>query len=105
MAALVNLLQNAFKFTHPHTEVTLSAYAEGDRVLVDVIDNCGGLPAGAVGMMFKPFTQSSKNKNGLGLGLSIAKRSVEASGGTLRVRDVPEVGCVFTVDLPRHGPQ
>src|SRR4029077_20622509 len=39
LAALVNLLQNAFKFTHMHTEVTLSAYVDGDRVLIDVKDN------------------------------------------------------------------
>ena len=102
LAALVNLLQNAFRFTHPHTEITLSAYADGDRVLIDVKDNCGGLPAGALEMMFRPFTQSGNNRNGLGLGLSIAKRSVEASGGVLKVRDVPGTGCVFTMDLPRH---
>jgi signal transduction histidine kinase len=105
LAALVNLLQNAFKFTHTHTEVTLSAYADGDRVLVDVKDNCGGLPAGSVGMMFKPFTQAGNNRNGLGLGLSIAKRSVEASGGALRVQDVPGIGCIFTMDLPRQNLQ
>jgi signal transduction histidine kinase len=39
LAALVNLLQNAFKFAHLHTEITLSAYADNDRVLVDVKDN------------------------------------------------------------------
>ena len=102
LAALVNLLQNAFKFTRPHTAVTLSAYAEGDRVLVDVGDNCGGLPPGAVGMMFKPFVQSGSNRNGLGLGLSIAKKSIEASGGTLRVLDLPGIGCVFTIELARR---
>lgn len=105
LAALVNLLHNALKFTRPHTEVTLSAYADGDRVLIDVKDNCGGLPAGAVGMLFKPFTQVGNNRKGLGLGLSIAKRSVEASGGALRVRDVPGVGCIFTMDLPRERQQ
>jgi signal transduction histidine kinase len=102
LAALVNLLQNAFKFTRSHTEVTLSAYADNDRVLIDVKDHCGGLPAGAQGMMFKPFKQAGSNRNGLGLGLSIAKKSVEASGGALRVRDVPGTGCVFTIDLPRQ---
>ena len=105
LAALVNLLHNALKFTRPHTEVTLSAYADGDRVLIDVKDNCGGLPTGAEGMLFKPFTQVGNNRKGLGLGLSIAKRSVEASGGALRVRDVPGVGCIFTMDLPRERQQ
>ncbi len=103
LAAVLNLLQNAFKFTHPHTEVTLHAYREGERVLIDVKDNCGGLPAGFAEMMFKPFTQGSLDRSGLGLGLSIARRSVEADGGSLTVRDVPGTGCVFTVSIP-HRP-
>jgi hypothetical protein len=102
LAALVNVLQNAFKFTHPHTEVVLHAHANADRILVDVEDHCGGLPQGFAETMFRPFTQGSYDRSGLGLGLSIARRSVEADHGTLTVRDVPGTGCVFTVDLPRH---
>ena len=102
LAALVNLLQNAFKFTHPHTEVTLHAYATGDHVLVDVKDNCGGLPEGFGETMFKPFTQNSADRSGLGLGLSIARRTVQAEGGSLTVKDVRGRGCVFTMSLPRH---
>ena len=100
LAALVNLLQNAIKFTHPHTEVTLHAYAEADRIVIDVEDRCGGLPAGFAETMFRPFTQGSDDRSGLGLGLSIARRSVEADGGTLTVRDVPRAGCIFTISLP-----
>ena len=103
LAALVNLLQNAFKFTHPHTTVTLHARAAGDRVAIDVKDHCGGLPAGLVETMFKPFTQGSADKSGLGLGLAIAQRTVEANGGSLTVRDVPGTGCVFTISLPCHA--
>jgi signal transduction histidine kinase len=102
LAALVNLLQNAFKFTHPNTQVTLHAYAVGDRVIIDVHDHCGGLPEGFADKMFKPFTQGGVDRRGLGLGLSIARKSVEADGGKLTVRDVPGEGCVFTIDLPRH---
>jgi signal transduction histidine kinase len=102
LSALTNLLQNAFKFTHSHTEVMLKAYAAGDRVFIEVRDQCGGLPAGAIDTMFKPFTQRSTDKSGLGLGLSIAKRNVEADGGTLTVRDHPGAGCIFTISLPRH---
>ena len=101
LAAVVNLLQNAFKFTHAHTEVTLHAYRAEDRVLIDVKDNCGGLPTGFADKMFKPFTQGNVDRSGLGLGLSIARRTVEADGGSLTVRDVPGTGCVFTVSLPR----
>lgn len=100
-SALGNLLQNAFKFTHPHSEVTLSAIAVGDRVLIEVEDNCGGLPPGVGATMFKPFVQGSKDRTGLGLGLSIARQAVEDNGGTLSVRDQPGKGCVFTINLPR----
>lgn len=102
LAALVNLLQNALKFTHPRTEVTLNAYAVGDRVSIDVSDHCGGLPKGSAEKLFSPFTQRSDDKSGLGLGLSIARQSVEADGGELSVQDVPGTGCVFTMSLPRR---
>jgi signal transduction histidine kinase len=102
LSAVGNLLQNAFKFTHPHTEVVLSAYATADRILIDVEDHCGGLPPGDAERLFQPFTQSSSDKTGVGLGLSICRRSVEANHGVLSVRDIPGKGCVFTIDLPRH---
>lgn len=103
LAALVNLLQNAFKFTHARTEVTLSTYAEGDDVVFDVKDHCGGLPPGAASRIFQPFVQVGENKSGLGLGLSIARRNVVADGGSLTVRDEPGTGCVFTIKLPRRA--
>jgi len=103
LAAVGNLLQNAFKFTAPRTEVTLNAYAVSDHILIDVEDNCGGLPAGDTEKMFKPFMQGSEDKTGLGLGLSIARLSVEANAGMLTVRNMPGTGCVFTIDLPRHA--
>jgi signal transduction histidine kinase len=102
-AALANLLQNAFKFSQPNTKVLLSVHAEESYVLIDVQDHCGGLPRGGAEQMFTPFTQRSGDKSGLGLGLSIARHTVEAQGGTLSVRDIPGSGCVFTIRLPRHG--
>ena len=104
LAALANLLQNALKFTHPRTEVILHAYTEGDRVSIDVSDNCGGLPRGSAEKMFSPFIQRSEDKSGLGLGLFIARQNVEADGGSLTVKDVPGKGCVFTMTLPRRLP-
>lgn len=102
-SAVGNLLQNAFKFTEQHSEVLLHAYAAGDRVLIEVEDSCGGLPEGDAERMFQPFTQGSPDKSGLGLGLTICRRSVEANGGVLSVRNIPGAGCVFTVDLPRRA--
>jgi len=102
-AAVGNLLQNAFKFTHSGTEVALRAYAAGDRILIDVSDHCGGLPWSDAEKVFMPFSQGGSDKRGLGLGLSIVRRSVEANEGILSVRDRPGEGCVFTIDLPRHS--
>jgi signal transduction histidine kinase len=102
-AAIGNLLQNAFRFTRRGTEVTLNAYATADRILIDVVDNCGGLPGGNSDQLLAPFTQSRADRRGLGLGLSIVRRSVEANHGILRVRDLPGKGCIFTIDLPRHA--
>ena len=101
LAALANLVQNAFKFTHAHSEVSLQAHGNGDHVLIEVSDHCGGLPAGAADAMFTPFTQRNGDKSGLGLGLAIARQSIEADGGSLSVRDVPGTGCVFTICIPR----
>jgi signal transduction histidine kinase len=101
MAALVNLLHNAFKFTHPNTSITLTVRASETHVCLDVEDHCGGLPVGSQEVMFMPFTQRNEDRTGLGLGLSIARRYVEADGGTLTVRDLPGQGCVFTMSIPR----
>ena len=101
-SAVGNLLQNAFKFTQQHTEVSLNAYAAADRIRIDVEDRCGGLPQGAVEELFQPFKQSGADRSGMGLGLAICRRSVEANNGALSVRDVPGSGCVFTIELPRH---
>jgi signal transduction histidine kinase len=102
LAAVANLLQNAFKFTQPGTEVKLTATASLHHVLIEVSDHCGGLPPGSAAAMFTPFHQRSDDKSGLGLGLSIARQGIEADAGTLAVRDMPGVGCVFTIRLPRH---
>ena len=101
-SAVGNLLQNAFKFTQPNTAVALNAYAVADRIYIDVEDHCGGLPEGAAEEMFLPFKQTGEDRSGLGLGLAICRRSVEANSGTLSVRDIPRSGCVFTIDLPRR---
>lgn len=100
-SAVGNLLQNAFKFTQHRTEVSLNAYARAARIFIDVEDHCGGLRPGVQEKMFLPFTQSGNGKSGLGLGLSICRRSIEANNGTLTVRNLAGAGCVFTIELPR----
>ena len=101
VAAIANLTQNAFKFSRPSSGVILRASATDGRVLIEVEDECGGLPPGKEAEMFRPFEQRGADRSGLGLGLSISRKSVEANGGELRVRDLPGTGCVFTIELPR----
>jgi signal transduction histidine kinase len=100
-AVLMNLLQNAVKFTRPHTTVTLRVDAGADRVLLEIQDECGGLPRGDVDELFHPFEQRSADRTGWGLGLAFSRWGVEANHGRISARNHPERGCVFTVDLPR----
>ncbi len=99
--ALANLLQNAFKFTRVHGRVSLKSFLSADRVLIEVEDECGGLPMGDAEDLFRPFEQRGGDRSGLGLGLGISRRGVEANGGKLYACNLPGKGCVFTIDLPR----
>lgn len=100
-SVVANLLQNAFKFTRPKTTVTLRARVSADRVLIEVQDECDGLPVANAEELFRPFEQRATDRTGLGLGLAFSRWGVEASGGRIYARNLPNSGCVFTVDLPR----
>jgi signal transduction histidine kinase len=103
-SALGNLLSNAFKFTQPGTDVSLTAVEDGRYVRLEVRDHCGGLPPGDPEDLFRPFEQRGTDRSGVGLGLAICRRSVEANHGFLSVRDLPKSGCIFSIQLPRHLP-
>ena len=101
-AVVGNLLQNALKFTHPKTTVTLRVRASDDRVLIEVQDECGGLPdRPADTELVASFEQRGADRSGLGIGLTFCRWGAEANGGRLYARNLPGTGCVFTVDLPR----
>ena len=100
-AVLLNLLQNGVKFTRPGTGIILRVGAGEDRVLIEVEDRCGGLPAGESEDLFRAFEQRGVNRTGLGLGLAFSRWGVEANRGRIYARTIPTVGCVFTIDLPR----
>jgi len=102
LAAVVsNLLHNATKFTRPSSTVTLRVGGTVDRVLIEVEDECGGLPGGNANDLFRPFEQRGADRTGVGLGLTFCRWAVEANGGRIYARNLPNVGCVFTVDMPR----
>lgn len=100
-AALMNLLTNAFKFTPAGGRVWLRAGATDDRIVFDVEDQCGGLPASDSASLFALWTQQSDDKRGLGLGLPLVRRSVEALGGDVDVTNMPGRGCTFSIRLLR----
>jgi signal transduction histidine kinase len=98
---VMNLLQNAFKFTRPRTTVTLRVGPSAERVLIQVQDECGGLAIGNVEELFLPFEQRSVDRTGVGLGLAFSRWGVEANKGRIYAHSLPDKGCVFTIDLPR----
>jgi signal transduction histidine kinase len=98
--AIANLMQNAFKFTRSSGHVSLRTSVKDGRALIQVEDECGGLPPGRAEELFDAFQQRGEDRRGLGLGLFISRKGVEASGGLLGVQDLPGRGCVFTIDLP-----
>jgi signal transduction histidine kinase len=101
VTALTNLLQNAVKFTPAGGAVSVRAQATAQgQVVVEVEDQCGGLPANAAEQLFTPFVQAGPDRSGLGLGLAIVQRVVDAHGGAIEVKNLPGRGCMFVVRLP-----
>lgn len=82
--------------------MTLSVRASDERVLIDVQDECGGLPGeGADKELVASFEQRGADRSGLGIGLTFSRWGAEANGGRLYARNLPGTGCIFTLDLPR----
>jgi signal transduction histidine kinase len=100
VSALSNVVQNAIKYTRPGTRVTVRASLISESLRIQVEDGCGGLPCGSVEDLFSPFVQKHDNQNGLGLGLSITKRIIDAHHGRIDVRNRPGDGCTFVIALP-----
>jgi len=98
---VTNLVQNACKFTPPHGRVALRTLIAGDRVVIEVEDECGGLPPGKAATLFDAYAQHGRDRTGLGLGLAICLKGARAIKGDLQVRDLPGTGCIFSLDLAR----
>jgi hypothetical protein len=100
-SVVVNVLQNAFKFTRPGTAVGLNVTASAEHVRIEIGDECGGLPDVNVDDLFRPFERRSLDRTGLGLGLAYCRWAAEANEGRIHARNLPGHGCVFTLELPR----
>jgi signal transduction histidine kinase len=101
---LVNLLLNAIDALPRNGEVavTVEQYENGGPVAVSVRDNGPGIAPGVRGRLFQPFV--SGKADGVGLGLSICKRLVEAHGGSIDAEDAPGGGTVVRFTLPALEP-
>jgi signal transduction histidine kinase len=100
LSALSNIVQNALKYSGESTTVRIHASRKESIVRIEVSDQCGGLPPGAAERMFTPFTQYSADRTGVGLGLSISYNAIKKCHGEISVKDIPGVGCMFSVELP-----
>lgn len=97
-SAVMNPLHNAFKNTPAGGAVVLRAHAQGQRLVVEIEDECGGIPE-RKGDLFQPFG-NRRGSDRSGLGLSIARTAVRAHGGDILVRNMPGKGCVFMIEVP-----
>lgn len=102
--ALGNLISNALKFSPPGSDVGVAVVHEGDLVVTSVADRGPGVPDGVSERIFEKFTRLgdhlTRAQQGVGLGLYIARRAVEAMGGRVWVDPVPGGGSTFSFSLP-----
>src|SRR5579863_1668342 len=103
---LVNLLENASKYTPPGSKIAMTAEIVGDRLSVSVSDNGPGLGAGREEAIFQKFTRGERESAtpGVGLGLAICRAIVESHQGKIVASHRPGGGARFTFTLPLGHP-
>lgn len=105
--ALWNLLENAAKYSPAGSPIRVAARRQGGSVLLAVEDEGPGVPVGERERIFQKFVRGADAKQagvrGVGIGLALVKRIVEAHGGTVRLESEPGHGSIFTLVLPCHG--
>jgi two-component system sensor histidine kinase KdpD len=99
---IVNLTENALRYSPADRPPLLTASALGDRVELRVVDRGPGIPEKDRDRMFVPFQRlgDTDNTTGVGLGLALSRGLTEAMGGTLTADDTPGGGLTMTVSLP-----
>ena len=101
---IINIVNNAIKYTPVGSEINLSAYRKGDWVYIQITDNGLGMDdeikKHLFDMFYTAYQGKGDNRRGLGLGLNLCKSIVMAHGGKISVSDNAPQGAVFTFTLP-----
>lgn len=102
---IVNLIDNALKYSERGSEITISARRNGNKLLVSVADRGQKIPPEDMGKIFDKFyrLKSPRLVSGTGLGLAICKGFIEAHGGRIWAENSPQGGVVITFTLPLEG--
>jgi signal transduction histidine kinase len=102
--ALINLIDNAFKFSPDRGEIQFRARPDGEGIIMEVIDQGIGIPRDELDKIFEKFYQGKNaldvSAKGTGLGLTLVKHTVEAHGGRITVESQPGRGARFSLTLP-----
>ncbi len=103
---LINLIQNAFKFTNAGDSITMAIGTDGESIVTEISDTGIGIQAHQLDSIFERLYQGdnvlSRRHAGIGVGLYICKRNVELHGGTINVHSIPDKGSSFRFSLPLH---
>ena len=105
MQVIINLVDNAIKYTPVGSVIQISAYEKDHQVVVEVADNGPGIPDCAKAHVFEMFytgqSRIADSHRSLGLGLPLCRTILSTHGGTLTLRDNVPHGCVFAFTLPQ----
>ena len=105
---MINLLNNALKYSPDHSTVAVKAYCKEDQAVISVTDHGTGIEPDEISKLFQRYyrTESGrKNPNSVGLGLYITKELVQAHGGRIWVESTPGIGSTFSFTMPLAAPE
>jgi PAS domain S-box-containing protein len=99
---IINLLSNASKYSSENSEIVMKVTVEPSGLLVEVIDKGLGIPAEDQKNLFQPYYRAGKHKGipGIGLGLAVSKKIVEAHGGKIWINSQVGQGSTFSFQIP-----
>ncbi len=102
LQAILNLLNNAIKYSPPNSQILISGYSQGKQAIIQIQDQGKGIKESDLPRIFEQFytTDPARKGSGNGLGLAISKRIIEAHQGAIIASNTPNQGAVFTVYLP-----